>query len=381
MLSQTENTAMRSDSGTLLRIEKLSASYSTPSGKVRALNSVSLEVKRGEVLGIVGETGCGKSTLGHSIPRLLPEPPSSIDSGRIIFDGVDLLSVKKKDMPLYRGTGIAMIFQEPINSLNPAYRIYDQVAEAIRIRKMRENGRNLPSDIRPFNYGHPEKNIPSPVKTVLLPSTDIRHSARTGGSEEMKKEVIEFLSTVRINDPERILRLFPHELSGGMRQRVMIAMALSERPKLIIADEPTSALDVTIQAQVLSLMKDLIKKVNTSILFISHDLGVIAEIADRIGVMYAGHLVEIGSSEDVFNSPGHPYTRSLLKSFPHGYKSDGRLPTIKGNVPSLISLPAGCPFNPRCEMCMNECCDEYPAVIDLGGGHLVSCHLYDGGTS
>ena len=152
MLSQTEDTAMGSDSGTLLRVEKLFVSYSTPSGKVRALNSVSLEVKKGEVLGIVGETGCGKSTLGHSIPRLLPEPPSSIDGGRIIFDGVDLLSVRKKDMPLYRGTGIAMIFQEPINSLNPAYRIYDQVAEAISIRKMRENGRNLPSDISPFKY-------------------------------------------------------------------------------------------------------------------------------------------------------------------------------------------------------------------------------------
>ena len=381
MLSQTEDTAMGSDSGTLLRVEKLFVSYSTPSGKVRALNSVSLEVKKGEVLGIVGETGCGKSTLGHSIPRLLPEPPSSIDGGRIIFDGVDLLSVRKKDMPLYRGTGIAMIFQEPINSLNPAYRIYDQVAEAISIRKMRENGRNLPSDISPFNYGHPENNIPSPVRKVLLPSADVRHSARTGGSAEMKNEVIEFLSTVRINDPERILRLFPHELSGGMRQRVMIAMALSERPKLIIADEPTSALDVTIQAQVLSLMKDLIRKVNTSILFISHDLGVVAEIADRIGVMYAGRLVEIGRSEDVFNNPCHPYTRSLLRSFPHGYKSEGRLPTIKGGVPSLISLPEGCPFNPRCESCIDECCSKFPEEMDLGNGHLVSCHLYDGGAN
>jgi peptide/nickel transport system ATP-binding protein len=369
------------DTETLLRIENLSASYNTPSGRVRALNSVSLEVKRGEVLGIVGETGCGKSTLGHSIPRLLPEPPSSIDSGKIIFDGVDLLSVRKKDMPLYRGTGIAMIFQEPINSLNPAYRIYDQVAEAIRIRRMRENGRQHPSDIRPFNYARPENNIPSPVKTLLLPSAGVRHTARIEGGEEMKEEVIEFLSTVRINDPERILRLFPHELSGGMRQRVMIAMALSERPKLIIADEPTSALDVTIQAQVLSLMKDLIRKVNTSILFISHDLGVIAEIADRIGVMYAGRLVEIGRSEDVFSNPAHPYTRSLLKSFPHGYKTEGKLPTIKGGVPSLIKLPGGCPFNPRCESCMEECCGEFPENIDLGNGHIVSCHLYDGGAA
>ena len=380
MLHQTENTTGKTESEILLRIENLSISYNSPTGKVKAINSVSLEVKKGEVLGIVGETGCGKSTLGHSIPRLLPEPPASVDSGKIIFDGVDLLSVRKKDMPLYRGTGIAMIFQEPINSLNPAYRIYDQVAEAIMIRKMRENGTNVTSEVKPFNYEHPSKNVPSPVKTVLLPSAGFRNFARTG-NEEMKNEVVEFLSTVRINDPERILRLFPHELSGGMRQRVMIAMALSEKPKLIIADEPTSALDVTIQAQVLSLMKDLIKKVNTTIIIISHDLGVIAEIADRIGVMYAGHLVEIGRSEDIFNNPDHPYTRALLKSFPHGYKSEGRLPTIKGGVPSLISLPAGCPFNPRCENCLDECCSEFPENIDLGNGHLVSCHLYDGGAN
>ncbi|MBX8643119.1 MAG: ABC transporter ATP-binding protein [Thermoplasmata archaeon] len=364
---------------TLLSIEKLSISYNSPSGKVRALNSVSLDIRKGEVLGIVGETGCGKSTLGHSIPRLLPEPPSSVDAGKIIFDGVDLLSLKKKEMPFYRGTGIAMIFQEPINSLNPSFRIYDQIAEAVKLRKLREQGRNLPSDLRPFRYDGTEAHgdVQNPMKTAFLPSSRIGRT-KGFGDNELRDEVIEFLSTVRINDPERILRLYPHELSGGMRQRVMIAMALSEKPKLIVADEPTSALDVTIQAQVLSLMKDLIKKINTSILFISHDLGVIAEIADRIGVMYAGNLVEIGTADDVFNNPCHPYTRSLLRSFPHGYKCDGKLPTIRGSVPSLIKLPSGCPFNPRCESCLEECMHSNPGLVDLGNGHLVSCHLYDG---
>lgn len=360
----------------LLEIRGLQVAYRAPVGSVRAVNGVDVAIRKGEVLGIVGETGCGKSTLAHSIPRLLPEPPAQILGGTILFDGVDLLSLRKKEVPKYRGTGISMIFQEPINSLNPAYRILDQVVEAIKIRKMREAGASPGISLEPHYYGdtgpppdHPLRNATATAKRTRL--GDVEFNRR-----ELRQEVIDFLSMVRINDPESILRLYPHELSGGMRQRVMIAMALSEKPKLMIADEPTSALDVTIQAQVLSLMKDLIEEVRTAFLFISHDLGVVAEIADRIGVMYAGRIVETGSAADVFGNPCHPYTRSLLKSFPHGYKSEGKLPTLKGAVPNLASLPSGCPFRSRCDMAMEICAGEMPASVDLGSGHNVACYLY-----
>lgn len=360
--------------GPLLSVRDLCVCYRTRAGNARAVDRVSFDMKKGEVLGIVGETGCGKSTLAHTIPRLLPEPPAHIERGSIIFDGKNLLEVPKKKMPLYRGTGISMIFQEPINSLNPAYRIYDQLAEAIRVRRMREAGSEVYAEISPHSYDTLGA-VPHPMKERMLGS---RNQERNIGAEELREEVLEFLKLVRINDPERILRLYPHELSGGMRQRVMIAMALSERPKLMIADEPTSALDVTIQAQVLSLMKDLIKEVNTSILFISHDLGVVAEIADRIGVMYAGRIVEIGRAQDIFLHPAHPYTVSLLHSFPSIYKSQGMLPTLKGSVPSLLSLPSGCHFRNRCSMAM-DVCEREPEAVDLGNGHIVLCHFCQAG--
>jgi len=359
----------------LLSIRDLTIGYRTRAGIARAVNRVNLEIARGEVVGIVGETGCGKSTLAHAISRLLPEPPAFIENGSIFFDGVDLLKVPKKKMPLYRGTGISMIFQEPINSLNPAYRIFDQVAEAIAIRKMREAGMQVPREQQPYSYEAPRERISNPLRDRNF---TVEKREWNGSKSELGDEVLEFLKLVRINDPERILRLYPHELSGGMRQRVMIAMALSEKPKLMIADEPTSALDVTIQAQVLSLMKDLIRDVSTSILFISHDLGVVAEIADRIGVMYAGRIVEIGRAEDIFLRPAHPYTISLLHSFPNRYKYEGKLPTLKGSVPSLLSLPTGCAFRNRCEMAM-EICEREPEIVDMGNGHLVLCHLCSGG--
>ena len=317
---------MESRSEALLTIRDLQICYNTPAGTVRAVNNLSMELEKGKVVGIVGETGCGKSTLAHSIPRLLPQPPAKVVGGRIEFEGVDMLSLPKRVVPKYRGTGISMIFQEPINSLNPAYRIFDQVVEAIKIRKTREAGKEAVVAVEPHNYETPGPEVSHPLREITATTRRNRFGDVEFNKKELRQEVIDFLSMVRINDPEHILRLYPHELSGGMRQRVMIAMALSEKPKLMIADEPTSALDVTIQAQVLSLMKDLIEEVRTSILFISHDLGVVAEIADRIGVMYAGYLVEMGPAEEVFKDPRHPYTQSLLRSFPHGYKKDGRLP-------------------------------------------------------
>jgi peptide/nickel transport system ATP-binding protein len=344
----------------LLRVEHLTVDYAVGAGTFRALNDVSVELLPGRVAGVVGETGCGKSTLGHSIPRLLPEPPAKVKSGKIVFQGTDLLKLPKWRMPQVRGTGIGMIFQEPINSLNPAYRVGDQIAESVRIRKIRERGLTprVKPDVAGYDYSKRELPKASDVVTSpFLPPT-VSQTLKSRGppmSQEIHKEVLDFLRLVRINDPERIVNLFPHELSGGMRQRIMIAMALSGKPALLIADEPTSALDVTIQAQVLTLMKELMEEVRTSILFISHDLGVIAEMADDVGVMYAGHLVEFGPVAEIFESPRHPYTKSLLRSIPNKYKDEGVLPSLAGSVPNLSRLPDGCTFNPRCPLARDAC--------------------------
>jgi len=350
----------------ILSVEGLSIDYVVGAGTFRALRDVSFEMQPGRVLGIVGETGCGKSTLGHAIPRLLREPPAKVRSGRIVFQGVDLLEVPKWKFPMVRGTEIGMIFQEPINSLDPAYRIYTQVAEAVRVRRLRDAGKvpTFRTGPQPFDYSRgPEPKVGEAIAHPFLPSAPQTPSSSSGEPSALlpmplEEEVLDYLRLVRINDPETVLRLYPHELSGGMRQRIMIAMALSEKPTLLVADEPTSALDVTIQAQVLTLMKELLEEVRTSILFISHDLGVIAEIADDVGVMYAGHLVEIGPVADVFERPRHPYTKALLRSIPNRYQDDGPLPTLTGSVPNLSRLPPGCSFAPRCPLAQETCREE-----------------------
>ena len=350
----------------ILSVEGLSIDYVVGAGTFHALRDVSFEMMPGHVLGIVGETGCGKSTLAHSIPRLLPEPPARVRGGRIVFQGTDLLEVPKWKFPMVRGTEIGMIFQEPINSLDPAFRIYNQVAEAVRVRRMREAGRmpTFRTGPRPFDYSKgPKPRVGEAVTHPFLPSPPQTLGAGSDAPSvlapmPLKEEVLDYLRLVRINDPETVLRLYPHELSGGMRQRIMIAMALSEKPSLLIADEPTSALDVTIQAQVLTLMKELLDEIHTSILFISHDLGVIAEVADDVGVMYAGHLVELGPVTDVFERPRHPYTKALLRSIPNRYQDDGPLPTLSGSVPNLSRLPTGCSFAPRCPLAQDVCREE-----------------------
>ncbi len=341
----------------LLRIRNLSVDYVVGAGTFHAVRDVSLDLSPGRVMGVVGETGCGKSTLGHTIPRLLQEPPAKIVQGSILLRGVDLLQVPKWKLPLIRGTGIGMIFQEPINSLNPAFRIYDQLAEAIRVRRLRELGTTTEVSVglEPFDYSRREPPKAGDVLTKpIVPAGRGPRRPRIA-DEELRTEVLEYLKLVRINDPETILDLYPHELSGGMRQRVMIAMALSGKPTLLIADEPTSALDITIQAQVLTLMKELMEEVKTSIVFISHDLGVIAEMADEIGIMYAGSLVEVGPVAEVFESPRHPYTKALLRASPDKYKDQGPLPSLPGSVPNLSQLPTGCAFHPRCVLARAVC--------------------------
>ena len=369
----------------VVSIENLSIDYEVGAGSFHALTDVSLEVHRGRVVGIVGETGCGKSTLAQAIPRLLPEPPAHFRSGKILFHGTDLVDVPRWKMPMVRGTGIAMIFQEPLNSLNPAFRIYDQLAEAVRVRRMRDAGRApafRPGQDDPFDYSKPRTpDLGETMSKALIPGGAAEAAVRRHQTTGYRDEVLEFLRLVRINDPETILNLYPHELSGGMRQRIMIAMALSEKPSLLIADEPTSALDVTIQAQVLTLMKELIEEVNTSILFISHDLGVIAEAADDLGVMYAGRIVEFGPVAEVFETPRHPYTKALLRAAPNRYKSDGPLSSIAGSVPNLSRPPPGCRFHPRCPLARPVCrADPSPPLAPVAGAsadrpHRSACHF------
>jgi len=371
----------------VLSVQHLTVDYEVPAGRTRAVSDVSLSIPPGRVVGIVGETGCGKSTLAQAIPRLLPEPPARIVSGRVVFQGVDLVPVPLRRMPLVRGTGIGMIFQEPLNSLNPALRVFDQIAEAVQIRHWRDTG-ILPvfrPGPKPFDYSRrPMPATASVLSKPIVPSgaavESVAHPLRSRA--DYRREVMEYLRLVRINDPETILDLYPHELSGGMRQRIMIAMALSEKPALLIADEPTSALDVTIQAQVLTLMKELIDEVAASILFISHDLGVIAETADDLGVMYAGRLVEFGPIAEVFHSPRHPYTKALLRSIPNRYKVQGPLASIPGSVPDLARLPPGCPFHPRCPIARPVCrADPAPARRPAEPGpsavgvHETACHF------
>jgi peptide/nickel transport system ATP-binding protein len=321
----------------LLEIKNLKVSYKTVNGKTTVLNNFELNMDRGDSIAIVGESGSGKSTLGGAIARLLP--PSGEESGEIILNDQNLLSLTEEQMTKIRGTEVFMIFQNPLNSLNPVKTVGFQLSEAAQIKAQR-NG------------------------TSVAP-------------EEINKIVVDALKSVRLPDPDQIVKRYPHELSGGQVQRVVIAMALILRPKLLIADEPTTALDVTIQAQVINLLKALNKEYGMGIIFITHDLSLAYVISKKIIVMYAGTIMELNESSDLIKHPDHPYTIGLLKSVPTDYKTNTRLFYIKGSPPSFFNLPKGCRYSPRCDKAFGKCHEFEPSLIDVSNGHKVRCWLFE----
>ena len=316
----------------LLRLEHLSIDYKVKGGYLSAVNDVNLSVHRGEILAVVGESGCGKSTIAHSIMNLLPGGNEEVE-GKILFKGEDLRKYSRKQMEAIRGKDIGMIFQNPLDSLNPVYKTGKQVEEAI-----------------------------------LLDGID---------RVQAWNKVLELYKDVKMPDAEVRANSFPHELSGGMRQRVMIAMMLSRNPELLIADEPTTALDVTIEAQILEIIKDLKKTYDTAIMLITHNFGLVAEVADKIAVMYAGEVIEYGDVFEIFEKPLHPYTTLLMKALPRKTKHEGRLQTIDGNVPRILDKKPGCRFANRCPYAMEKCKDNTPPEIHVSEEHKCRCFLLE----
>lgn len=320
---------------TLVEFKDVHTYFYTEAGTVKAVNGVSYKIKEGETVCVVGESGCGKSVTALSLMRLIAAPQGEIVKGNISFDGKDITSLSEEEMMSIRGNDISMIFQEPMTSLNPVFTVGNQIMESIMLHQKLDK-------------------------------------------KQARDKAIEMIKLVGIPRAEAIVDSYPHELSGGMRQRIMIAMALSCNPKLLIADEPTTALDVTIQAQILDLMRDIKQKTQTSIMLITHDLGVVAEMADYVVVMYAGKVIEEGPVNDIFKNPLHPYTRGLLKSKPVINQETDRLYSIPGQVPNPIGMKDSCYFHERCEHCMEVCKTQIPTIKYYDEQHKISCFLYDG---
>lgn len=318
----------------ILEVKNLRVSFNTYAGENQAVRGVSFHLNEGETLAIVGESGCGKTVTSKSILRILPSPPAVIKEGSEVWlEGRELTNLEDDEMVTVRGSEISMIFQDPMTSLNPTMKIGEQIAESIIIHQNKSKKQAL-------------------------------------------KEVVELLEMVGIPNAEERIKQYPHEFSGGMRQRAMIAIALACSPKILIADEPTTALDVTIQAQIMDLIKSLQKKLNTAVILVTHDLGVVAEVADRIQVMYAGEIVETGNSRDIFYNPKHPYTWALLKSVPKlKTENKSELYSLSGTPPDLLNPPIGCAFAARCEYCMNICRSKSPKFTDIDGEHRTACWL------
>ncbi len=316
----------------LLEIIDLRTEFNTEEGRAVVVDGVSFSVGRGETVGLVGESGCGKSVTALSIMRLVPDPPGRITGGSVMLEGRDILRLPEKEMRKVRGNEISIVFQEPLTSLNPVFTCGEQIREAIAL-----------------------------------------HQGL--GRRQSKEKAIEMLRLVRIPDPAARYSNYPHQMSGGMRQRVMIAMALSCQPKLLIADEPSTALDVSVQAQIMELLSDLKEEMGMSVLLITHDLSVVAQMAQRVVVMYAGVIVEEAGIDSLFEDPGHPYTEGLLGSIPRIDRRVDRLSVIPGRVPDPMGLPPGCRFSDRCPKCMDRCRQAEPPMFDTGGGHMTRCWL------
>lgn len=321
-----------SEKENLISIRDLTIHYFTDDGVVKAVNGIDLDIAKGETLGLVGETGAGKTTTALGIMRLIPNPPGRIVGGEILFGGADLLKESEKDMRRHRGFDFSMIFQDPMTSLNPVLTVGDQIAEVVRLHEK-------------VSRAEASKKAAQMLELVGIPAE-------------------------RMND-------YPNQFSGGMKQRVVIAIALACNPQLIIADEPTTALDVTIQAQVLALMSELREKFQTAMLLITHDLGVVAEICDKVAIMYAGQIMEYGTLEDIYENVCHPYTKGLFDSLPSLSTKVHRLNPISGLMPDPANLPSGCPFHPRCPKKCARCETEAPKNVEVAPGHFVRCHLYD----
>jgi oligopeptide/dipeptide ABC transporter ATP-binding protein len=324
--------------GSLLTINDLSVDFVSVDGRVNVLNSISMHAEKGEVIGLVGESGSGKSTLGLATIGLLDTPPAHLIGGSIIFEGTDLTELDSEGMYKIRGTGIGMIFQESLAALNPVYRTETQLRESLEVMK---RARSLNLD---------------------------------GGEEQSL--LIKTLTDLHIDKPEIVLRKYPHELSGGMRQRISIAMSIIEKPRLLILDEVTTGLDVYVQNRILSLLKDLNTRMGVTMILITHDLAVASQICDRLYVMYAGRLMEVGRSNEVLNAPLHPYTQKLMAAVPQGFKDAPLLPAATGEPPELANLPQGCKFNPRCPKVMDICREKEPQMFEVSSGRYASCWLY-----
>jgi len=427
----------------LLEVKDLYTNFYTYQGVVRALDGVSFKVKKGETLGLVGETGCGKSVTANCIMRLIPIPPGKIESGYVyllmpeevrermnaleekvhalnggnpsakpggassedmnelkkIQNEYNLLTKRPEYMRKIRGKYISMIFQEPMSALNPVFTSGYQIAEVLLLHekthlaqkaldvmdadwKSKDIGYRKQFSIS-WRRGFIKKMVKDPESLSLRIAAKVPFLRRFENpvKAEATRRAEDMLRLVRIPDPKNVINSYPHELSGGMQQRVMIAMALACKPMMLIADEPTTALDVTIQAQILKLMKDLQEETGTSILLITHNLGVVAETCQRVGVMYAGVMAEIGPVHSIFKEPLHPYTKGLMKAIPKVTKSDERLESIEGNVPNLVTPPPGCRFNPRCPFKMQICVEKKPVMREVKPEHFVTCHLFDKGVS
>ncbi len=371
---------LASDSQDVLVVKNLRVDFHTYAGDVKALDGVEFSVKKGEVLGLVGESGSGKSVTALSIEGLLPQN-AEVVSGEVLLDGADLLKLRGNDMTAERLSGIAMVFQDPTTYLNPVLTVGSQITEIMDASPHLFTHQLISSRLMQLQRQEAEGLSSPQTKKEMDELKALPPDVRLGRREFKRLAryyAMDILRQVRLPEPERIFKSFPFELSGGMKQRAMIAMALARRPKLILADEITTALDVTVQAQILKLLRILKDEIDTSVILITHDLAVVAEVCDRVVVMYAGNIVELADVEELFKNPLHPYTQGLLAAVPRPDVTRGELTSIRGSVPNLLNPPTGCRFHPRCPMAFERCAQEKPPLIRSSPGHYVECFLYGG---